>query len=83
MSVPLPYVCGVTHRSQKRVSVHLELELQAVVRYLMWMLGIELRSSARAIHALSYLLSHLSDLLKWILAENMSFGLRIPVFWFL
>jgi hypothetical protein len=33
---------------QKRVSKHLELELEVTVSCLMWVLGIELRSSPRA-----------------------------------
>lgn len=54
MSVPLPYVCGVTHRSQKRVSVHLELELQAVVSSLMLMLETKLRYSRRTATSLNH-----------------------------
>lgn len=33
-----------------RRHILLELELQAVMNYLIWVLGIELRTSARAVH---------------------------------
>lgn len=44
---------GDIHRSQTRTSDTLELELQAIVCCLMWMLEIELRSPAREAHVLN------------------------------
>jgi hypothetical protein len=40
--------------SQKRASDPLELELQAFVSFLMWALGIELRSPVRTLSAFNY-----------------------------
>lgn len=51
------FVCGDVHMSantlgrQKSISDPLELELDVVVSHLMWMLGAELRPSARAPNA--------------------------------
>lgn len=42
------HVSAHTHRDQKRALDPLELELQAVVNYRIWVLGTELRSSRRA-----------------------------------
>lgn len=51
-------VWGVYTRRQlpmeARVLYCLELELQVIVSYLTWVLGVELRSSARAVHALTH-----------------------------
>ena len=46
------YICACGDR--KRVWYPLELELQAVVRQLTWVLGIELGSSARATSPLEH-----------------------------
>jgi len=45
-------LCGA-HKGQKRASDLLELELQVVVGCLMWVLGTELRSFARAANTLN------------------------------
>lgn len=52
------YVCVCqlhvsTYRTQKRMLDTLQLEVEVVVSYLMWLLGIEPRSSARAANALN------------------------------
>ena len=49
------YIGADTHRALKRAPDSLELELQVVVSHLMWVLGMESRSSARATHALKHL----------------------------
>ena len=51
MYVYAPYVCGISG-DPKRVSGFQELELQVVVRHLMWILGVKPRISARAADAL-------------------------------
>ena len=53
------YLISGAHRYQKRVSDPLELESQQVVNCLMWILGTELGSFAREVHALR--LSHLTS----------------------
>ena len=42
------------HKVQKRRLDPLKLELETVVSYLMWVLGIKFRSFVRAVHALSH-----------------------------
>jgi hypothetical protein len=49
-----PYVNAGASGGQRRMSDSLELELQAVVRYLMWVMGTELRSSGRVVNALNH-----------------------------
>jgi hypothetical protein len=51
MYVYAPYVCSISG-DPKRVSGFQELELQVVVRHLMWILGVKPRISARAADAL-------------------------------
>lgn len=47
------YLCVCTLGDQKRLSNPLELELQEVVSYLVWVLGIELGSFEKLGHALN------------------------------
>ena len=49
------YIGADAHRALKRAPDSLELELQVVVSHLMWMLGMESGSSARATHGLKHL----------------------------
>lgn len=46
----VPHMCASNHGDQKRVLFHLELKLQTVGSCLMWVLQIELGSSARALY---------------------------------
>lgn len=48
------HVSAIAHGSQMRVRDHLELELQADVKLLMWMLGTNLRYSARVVCAFTH-----------------------------
>lgn len=41
------YVCSETHESQKRVSNTLELKLQVIVSYSMWVLGTKCKPCAK------------------------------------
>lgn len=45
------HVSTTAHRGQKNC-IPLELELQAVVNYVVWVLRVELKSSGRAVDAL-------------------------------
>lgn len=53
MYVCVCHMCMGDYRSQKRVFHYLELELQVVLSFLLWLSGITLRSSGRAIRALN------------------------------
>lgn len=47
------HVRAHAHQGEKRTTDPLELELKAVVSHLTWVLGTELRSPGRIIHALN------------------------------
>jgi hypothetical protein len=65
-------MCVGTHREKKKVSGPLELDLQAVVSCLVWVLGRKLRSSGRAMStldlgAISPALLHFKDVFSVVL----------------
>jgi hypothetical protein len=47
-------VCADAFGGQRRISYSLQLEFQVVVSWLIWVLGTELRSFAKAVRAFNY-----------------------------
>ena len=71
-------MCAYHTKCQKRVSDPMELELQKIVRCLMWGLETELGSSARAARALNHLFSPKDWLSRSLIVKGWGEGVASP-----